>query len=116
MAKAATKEKKVKPEAPRPRSDAYVMMLFITFLAITTGAALMYFDFAGTKEAGIGEDEGYGNRVPPKEPVPTLPKLGESIKMAEPPPEPKPMDPAPEPKKDPEPDPKKDPEPKKDGM
>lgn len=109
MAKAATKDKKAKPEAPRPRSDAYVMMLFITFIAITTGAALMYLDFAGTKEIGIGEDTGYGNRTPPKEPVPTLPKLGESIKMAEPPPEPKPTDPAPEPKKEPEPE-------KKDGM
>ena len=109
MAKAATKDKKVKPEAPRPRSDAYVMMLLITFVAITTGSVLMYLDFAGTKEIGIGEDIGYGNRVPPKEPVPTLPKLGESIKMAEPPPEPKPTDPAPEPKKDPAPE-------KKDGM
>ncbi len=111
MAK-ATKDKKAKPEAPKAKSDAYVMMLLITFVSIVTGAALMYFDFAGTKEAGIGEDPGYGNIVPPKEPVPTLPKLGESIKMAEPvstEPKDPPKDPMVEPKKE---EPKKE-EPKK---
>ncbi len=108
MAKAATKDKKAKPEAPRAKSDAYVMMLFITFVSIVTGAVLMYLDFAGTKELGIGEDPGYSNVVPPKEPVPTVPKLGESIKMVEPV-STEPKDPMPEPKKE---EPKKE-EPKK---
>ena len=109
MAKSATRDKKAKPEAPRPKSDAYVMMLFITFVSIVTGAALMYLDYAGTKEIGLGEDTGYGSLVPPKEPVPTLPKLGESIKMADLPPEPKPADPMPEPMPEPKPEePKKE--------
>lgn len=109
MAK-ATKDKP-KIERPRAKSDAYVMMLFITFVSIVTGAALMYLDFAGTKELGIGEDPGYSNQKAPADIVPTaLPKLGESLKLAEPEPEPK-KDPEPMPM--PEPEPKKDPEPPK---
>ncbi|MCE9564180.1 MAG: hypothetical protein K8U57_19225 [Planctomycetes bacterium] len=114
MAKAATKKAKI--EKPKAKSDAYVMMLFVTFVSIVTGAVLMYLDFAGTKELGIGEDEGYSNKRAPTEPVPTaLPKLGESLKLAEPPPEPKKEEtmPMPEPMPEPKPEePKKD-EPKK---
>jgi len=112
MAKAATKKAKV--ETPKAKSDAYVMMLFVTFVSIVTGAVLMYLDFAGTKELGIGEDPGYSNQKAPAEPVPTaLPKLGESIKLAEPPPETK-ADPMPEETpKDPPKDPPMKEEPKK---
>ena len=62
MAKSKTKEKdKEKPVGPRARNDAYVMMLFITFVAIVAGTVLMYLDF----------DE-YGG----KQPTPP-PKIGE---------------------------------------
>lgn len=33
-----------KPVRPRARNDAYVMMLFITFLAIVAGTVLVYLD------------------------------------------------------------------------
>ena len=52
--------------APKPKSDAYTMMLFITLLAIGIGCTLLYLDF-----------EEYGKAQPPKEAVPTLPKLGD---------------------------------------
>jgi hypothetical protein len=65
MAKTKTKEKE-KPERPRARNDAYVMMLFITFIAIAVGSVLMYLDH-----------EEYGGKSPPKEVAPTLPKLGD---------------------------------------
>lgn len=71
MAKTKTKEKEKdrdsdKPERPAARSDAYVMMLFITLIAIVVGSVLMYLDH-----------EDYGGKSPPKEVAPTLPKLGE---------------------------------------
>jgi hypothetical protein len=69
MAKAKTKDKDDKPkrsESPRPKNDAYVMMLFITLLAIIGGTALMYLDY----------DE-YGSKNPPSVPIPNAPKLGE---------------------------------------
>jgi hypothetical protein len=85
MAKAKVKEKE-KPKAkerereradgPRPRNDAYVMMLFITFVSILAGCILLYLDFAGTKELGIGEDPGYGNRAAPKETAAPILSLG----------------------------------------
>lgn len=113
MAKAAPKDKsKPKAEAPRPRTDAYVMMLLITFFAVTAGTLLMYMDFAGSKDLGLGEDTGYSSQIAPKEPVPTLPKLGESLKVEDPPPETPPAETPAEPKKDPmDPmgEPKKDP-------
>jgi hypothetical protein len=66
MAKGKYKEKdKDKPAGPKARNDAYVMMLFITFVAIVTGCILMYLD-----------NEEYGKIAPPKEPIPTIPKLG----------------------------------------
>jgi hypothetical protein len=65
MAKTKTKEKD-KPERPRAKNDAYVMMLFITFIAIAVGSVLMYLDH-----------EEYGGKSPPKEVAPTLPKLGD---------------------------------------
>jgi hypothetical protein len=82
MAKTKTKEKerereKERASGPRPRNDAYVMMLFITFVAILAGSILLYLDFAGTKELGIGEDPGYGSRKPDQEKMPPLPKLGD---------------------------------------
>ncbi len=89
MAKAKTKDKdadKGKSAGPRPRNDAYVMMLFLTFAAIVAGSVMMYLDH-----------EEYGGKAAPKEPIPALPKLGESNKMPEPEPVPKvepvPMDP-----------------------
>jgi hypothetical protein len=87
MAKTKTKEKerereKERASGPRPRNDAYVMMLFITFVAILAGSILLYLDFAGTKELGIGEDPGYGSRVPPKETITPPPKLGDPIPPA----------------------------------
>src|SRR5262245_45274705 len=82
MAKTKEKEKD-KASGPRPRNDSYVMMLFLTFVAIVAGTVLMYLDF-----------EEYGGKQPPKENVPALPKLGDSLKVAEPEPAPKdPMDP-----------------------
>jgi hypothetical protein len=73
MAKAKTKEKdKDKPkrsETPRPKNDAYVMMLFITLLAIVGGTVLMYLDY----------DE-YGSKNPPTVPITSPPKLGEGTK------------------------------------
>ena len=75
---AKTKEKAAtRVEGPRPRNDAYVMMLVITFLCVLTGCLLMYLDFAGTKGLGIGEDPGYGSRLAPKEPIPAPPRLGD---------------------------------------
>jgi hypothetical protein len=59
MAKSKYKEKE-KPVGPKARNDAYVMMLFITFLAIVAGCVLMYLD-----------NQDYGGKAAPKEPVPT---------------------------------------------
>jgi hypothetical protein len=60
MAKTKTKDKDT-PTGPRARNDAYVMMLFITFVAIVTGTVLMYLDA-----------EEYGNKPPP-----AAPKIGD---------------------------------------
>jgi hypothetical protein len=77
MAKSKAKEKS-KPDGPRPRNDAYVMMLVITFVSILAGCIFLHFDYAGTKDLGLGEDPGYGSRVPTKETIPTIPSLGEA--------------------------------------
>jgi len=64
MAKSKTKEKEKgieKPVGPKARNDAYVMMLFITLVAIVAGTVLMYLDF-----------EEYGGKQPP-----AVPKVGE---------------------------------------
>ena len=66
MSKSKYKEKD-KPAVPKARNDAYVMMLFITFLAIVAGCVLMYLDH-----------QEYGGQQPPKLPTPTASKLGES--------------------------------------
>jgi hypothetical protein len=59
--------KKDKPAGPRARNDAYVMMLFITLVAIVAGCVMMYLD-----------NEEYGKTVPPKDVVYSPPKLGEA--------------------------------------
>ncbi len=69
--KSKAKAKEKKSSGPGARSDAYVMMLFITFIAIVAGSVLMYLDH-----------EEYGGKTPPKEPVAALPKLGEANKLA----------------------------------
>jgi len=71
---------KDKADGPRARNDAYVMMLFITLVAMLAGTVLMYLDH-----------EEYGGKQPPKEPVPAVQKLGEASK-APPPPAPKGVD------------------------
>lgn len=63
---AKTREKDA-PERPVVRSDAYVMMLFVTLLAIAVGCVLMYLDY-----------QAYGEKAPPKENIPTPAKLGEA--------------------------------------
>lgn len=68
MAKTKTKEKdRDKPERPRARNDAYVMMLFITLIAIAVGCVLMYLDH-----------QEYGGKSPTPGAAPTLPKLGDA--------------------------------------
>jgi len=54
---------------PVARDGAYVMMLFITLVAMVAGTVFLYLDY----------DE-YGKQPPPKEAVPTLPKLGDDTK------------------------------------
>lgn len=79
------KEKKSAVAAPKPKSDAYTMMLFITLLAIGIGCTLLYLDY-----------EEYGKAQPPKEAVPALPKLGDAPAKGESVPvpvTPKPVDP-----------------------
>jgi hypothetical protein len=71
-AKTKDKEKPKRPEGPRARNDAYVMMLFLTLIAILGGTALMYLDY----------DE-YGSKVPQKEVIPTVADLGKAAKAAE---------------------------------
>lgn len=51
----------------KPRTEpVYTIMVFITFVAMVVGCALMYLD----------HDE-YGGKSPQKESPPTLPKLGD---------------------------------------
>ena len=64
---AKTKESKSKKAAaPKPKSDVYTMMLFVTLLAIGIGCTLLYLDF-----------QEYGKQSPQKENPPTLLKLGD---------------------------------------
>lgn len=51
---------------PKPRNDAYTVMLFITLVAIIVGCVLMYLDTEQYKE-GV---------APPPSPPLVLPKLG----------------------------------------
>ena len=58
-------ERSERPDRPKPRSDAYVTMLVITFFAIVVGCVLLYRD-----------NEQYGSKQPPKEVIPALADLG----------------------------------------
>jgi hypothetical protein len=74
MAKAKYKEKekeKEDPKRPQPvaRDGAYVMMLFITLVAVIAGCVMMYLD-----------NEEYGAKPPPKEAAPAIQKLGDPYK------------------------------------
>jgi hypothetical protein len=65
MAKKSAKREAEKKAKPR-REPVYTVMTFITFVAMVIGCVLLYLD----------SDE-YGGKSPPKESVPTLPKLGD---------------------------------------
>jgi hypothetical protein len=58
----------------KPRNDAYVMMLAITFLALVAGCVLMYLDAAQ-----------YEGKNPPPAAIPALPELGKAAAPAGPP-------------------------------
>jgi hypothetical protein len=67
-------DKPARPDRPKPRNDAYVMMLVITFFAIVAGCVLLYLD-----------NEEYGSKQPTKEAAPVLPDLGKgAVASAEP--------------------------------
>ncbi len=57
----------------KPRNDAYVLMLAITFLALVTGCVLMYLDAAQ-----------YEGKNPPQAAIPALPELGKAAAPAGP--------------------------------
>ncbi|MCS7020609.1 MAG: hypothetical protein NZU63_02125 [Gemmataceae bacterium] len=57
-----------RPPAPKPRNDAYVMMLGITFLSLIVGCVLMYLDAAQ-----------YEGKNPPQAVAPTVPELGKAM-------------------------------------
>jgi hypothetical protein len=63
--RAKEREREDRPDRPKPTTDAYVIMLLITFFAIVAGCVLLYLD-----------NEEYGSKSPPKEVAPTLPELG----------------------------------------
>ena len=69
MAKTKTKERDSersdRPDRPKPKTDAYVIMLLITFFAILVSCVLLYLDA-----------NEYGGKSPAKEVAPTLPELG----------------------------------------
>ena len=65
MAKKSSKRESEKKGPPRRTEPVYTLLTFITLVAMIIGCTLLYLDF----------DE-YGKQSPPKEPVPTLPKLG----------------------------------------
>ena len=65
-------KEKEDPKRPTPvaRDGPYVMMLFVTLVAIIIGTVMMYLD----------ADE-YGNKPPPKETIaPAIQKLGDVAK------------------------------------
>jgi hypothetical protein len=68
MAKTKYKEKestKDRPERPKAKNDAYVVMLLITFFAIVAGCAMLYLD-----------NDQYSGKSPPQETIPALGDLG----------------------------------------
>jgi hypothetical protein len=58
-------ERADRPERPRAKNDAYVVMLLITFFAILVGIVMLYLD-----------NDKYGSKSPPKEVIPALTDLG----------------------------------------
>jgi hypothetical protein len=66
MAKKSKSSSRSAPARPKGRTEpVYTVMVFVTFLAMLIGCALLYLDY----------DE-YGQKSPPKESPPSLPKLG----------------------------------------
>jgi len=72
MAKAKTKDEDPKRLTPVKRDGAYVMMLFISLLAIAGGAVLMHLDH-----------EEYGGKSPPKEAELKILRLGAQANISE---------------------------------
>lgn len=72
MAKAKTKDEDPKRLTPVKRDGAYVMMLFISLLAIAGGAVLMHLDH-----------EEYGGKSPPKEPELKILPLGAKANISD---------------------------------
>ena len=73
-AKESQEEKDEKDlRTPVARDGAYVMMLFITLVAIVAGTVFMYLD----------HDE-YGGKAAPKEQAPAIRKLGDDAKLEAP--------------------------------
>ena len=73
MAKKQKESSSGRASPPRPGEPVYTMMAFITLVAIALGCTLLYMDF----------DE-YGQKQPPAEKIPPLPKLGEETKTGAP--------------------------------
>jgi hypothetical protein len=70
MAKSKQKDKEKerdadRPERPKARNDAYVVMLLVTFFAILAGCVMLYLD-----------NEQYSSKSAPKEVIPPLTDLG----------------------------------------
>jgi len=79
-AKASEDKDERDPRTPVARDGAYVMMLFITLVAIVAGCVFMHLDF-----------EEYGQKSAPDVKAPTISKLGDkapadttSVKAADP--------------------------------
>ncbi len=71
MAKSRTRDEE-DPRRPTPvaRDGAYVMMLFVTLVAIIAGCVLLYLD-----------NEEYGSKAAPKEGAPAVQALGSAAKV-----------------------------------
>jgi hypothetical protein len=66
-------DKPGKPMKPVARDGAYLMMLFVTLIAMIGGTVLLYFDY---------EQYGQNGEKAPKEVAPTIKTLGEVNKEA----------------------------------
>jgi hypothetical protein len=86
MAKQKYKDEDAKRPQPVARDGPYVMMLFLTLVAIATGCVLMYLD----------ADE-YSSKTPPAATAPAPQKLGDPFKDPSPPTPVAPPAPAPDP-------------------
>jgi len=69
MAKKYKEKEDTKRPQPVARDGSYVMMLFISLVAIVAGSVFMYLD-----------NEEYGGKSPQKEAPPTIQKLGAEFK------------------------------------